>query len=213
MWRLILLLLPLPAWACDRPICLIPAEDQFFAREITFDDQPSGFGAGRMVTGVMELDGVRIGERFAGQLLRNDGGFDRVEGTALSPLQVIPGADAQNMTVIRLADTAVLSGDGPAGYPKREATGEGALSVLFDRDQVAVRFDLRGGEGGAATVQFLRRDGSVIDTAQLEPLSEAVYAFTRQNGARDIAGLVLTNADPDGIALDTLLFDGVDQLS
>ncbi|MEY1556130.1 hypothetical protein AB3Y40_10900 [Yoonia sp. R2331] len=213
MWRLILLFLPLPAFACDRPVCLIPAEDQFFAREVTFDDQPSGFGAGRQVHGLMMLDGVQIGERFAGQLLRNEGGFDRVEGPPLAPLQLLPGAETQNMTVIRLADTAVLSGDGPAGYPKREATGEGALAVLFDRDQVAVRFDIRGGEGGAATVLFLRRDGSLIDTAELEPLSEAVYAFTRQGGLRDIAGLVLTNADPDGIALDTLLFDGVDQLS
>ncbi len=213
MWRLILLFLPLPVLACDRPVCLIPAEDQFFAREITFDDQPSGFGAGRMVSGVMMLDGAQIGERFAGQYVRDDAGFDRVEGAPLAPLQVVAGEETQNMTVIRLADTAVLSGDGSAGYPKREATGEGALAVLFDRDQVALRFDLRGGEDGAATVLFLRRDGSLIDTAQLEPLSEAVYAFTRQDGARDIAGIVLTNADPDGIALDTLLFDGVDQLS
>ena len=213
MWRLILLLLPLPAWACDQPICLVPPDDIFFAQEVTFDDQPSGFGAGRTFTGVMMLNGVQIGERFAGQDLRDDGGFDRVEGAARGPLQVIAGAETQNMTVIRLADTAVLSGDGPAGFPNREATGEGALAVLFDRDQVAVRFDIRGGEGGAATVQFLRRDGSVIDTAELAPLSEAVYAFTRNGGARDIAGMVLTNADPDGIALDTLLFDGVDQLS
>lgn len=214
MWRtLILTLLPLPALACDRPVCLIDADLAFFAREITFDDMPSGFGAGRPVSGLLVLDGVQLGERFAGQLLRDDAGFDRIDGVPLSPLQVLAGEDNRNMTVIRLADTNVLTGDGAAGFPKREATGEGALAALFERDQVSIKFDIRGGEGGAATVVFLSRDGRVIDTAALAPLTEAVYAFARKDGQRDIAGIVLTNADPDGIALDRLSFDGVDQTS
>ncbi len=213
MWRLALLFLPLPAMACDRPICLVDQDLIFFAEEVTFDDQPSGFGVGRTVSGLLTLDGLTIGERFAGQILLDAAGFDRIDGAAVGPLRLLPGIETQNMTVIRLADSNVLSGDGSAGFPNRAATGEGALAVLFDRDQTALRFDLRGGEGGVATVLFLRRDGTLIDTAVLEPLSEATYAFMRNDGARDIAGLVLTNADPDGIALDTLLFNGVDLTS
>ena len=85
-------------------------------------------------------------------------------------------------------------GYGTAGFPKRDAQGEGAIAVQFDRDQPALAFDLRGGEGGTAQVQFLRRDGSVITTLQLGPLAE------------DIAGFVLTNSDDQGLALDNLRF-------
>ena len=211
MWRaFVLSLLPLPALACDRPVCLVDVTSLHFAREVTFDDQPSSFGAGRMVEGLIALDGVSFGERFAGQALAAAGDFDRVDGQPAAPLALVAGESRQNMTIIRLADTNVLTGDGPALFPAREATGEGALAVLFERDQVSLRFDIRGGEGGVAWVLFLRRDGSLIDSAELAPLSEASYGFVRAGRIADIAGLVLTNADPDGIALDTLAFDGAD---
>lgn len=213
MWRLILCLLPMPALACERPVCVVDPETLAFARQVTFDNQPSSFGAGRDVRGIMALDGVSFGERFAGQFLTAAGDFDRVDGEATGPLVLVAGADRQNMTIIRLSDTNVLTGDGPALFPAREATGEGALAVLFDREQVSLRFDIRGGEGGTAWIVFLRRDGSVIDSAELAPLSEASYGFQRNGRIPDIAGLVVTNADPDGIALDTLAFDGADQTS
>ena len=104
------------------------------------------------------------------------------------------------------AARTVLVGYGTAGFPKRDAQGEGAIAVQFDRDQPALAFDLRGGEGGTAQVQFLRRDGSVITTLQLGPLAEDTFGFVRNDDTSDIAGFVLTNSDDQGLALDNLRF-------
>lgn len=213
MWRLVFVFLPMTAHACDQPVCQVAADSVFFAREVTFDDQASGFGPGRPFADIIQMDGVAFGEHFAGQTLDRFENFDRVHGTALGPLTLRPGQTAQNLTIIRLADTNVLSGYGPTGYPNHSATGEGAIAVMFDDGQPVVGFDLRGGEGGFATVAFFNRDGMVIDTHIVGPLAEISYAFRRQDDAADIAGLVITNEDPDGIALDTLSFEAVDQTS
>ena len=213
MWRLILFFLPVAAQACDRPICEVGADTVAFARIITFDDQASGFGPGRPAADVIRMDGVSFGEHFAGQTLERIDDFDRVSGRAFGPLTIRPGATSENLTIIRLADTNVLSGYGPTGYPNHSATGEGAIAVMFDRDQPGIGFDLRGGEGGQATVMFLDRDGAVIDTHTVGPLAEISYAFRRQDDEADIAGVLITNEDPDGIALDQVRFEPFEQTS
>ncbi|SFM40179.1 hypothetical protein [Shimia aestuarii] len=193
--------------ACEAPICVVDADTLFLARTITFDDQPSSFGVGRQVEDVLIQPGVSFGERFAGQSLTREGNYDRVGGTALAPLTVIPGAPGQTLGILRLMATSVLHGHGPEGFPKREATGEGAIAALFENDQSAIAFDIRGGEQGEATVTFLRRDGHPIHSLRLGPLAEATYGFKRRDDISDIAGLVIENADPEGIALDNLRFD------
>jgi hypothetical protein len=208
----LLLFLPAMAQACDRPVCQIDPASLAFARTITFDDQPSGFGPGRPVDGVAVLPGAQFGERFAGQVTHAEGAFDRLAGTPLPPLAVI-ATTPHGLGIVRLADTNVLSGYGPAGYPSPAATGEGSIAVLFDRDQTALRFDLRGGEGGNAFVTFLRRDGSFIDTWVIGPLAEATFAFEVLQTNEAIAGFIITNDDPDGIAFDTLSFERSENLS
>lgn len=204
----ILLLLPTMSQACDRPICMVDPASIHHTRTITFDDQASSYGPGRPQTGTVILPGAAFGEFFAGQTLEFQGNFDRVTGRPLAPLSVQTSTD-KSLSIIRLPDTNVLSGYGPSGYPKNSATGEGAIAVLFERDQHSLRFDLRGGEGGNAVVVFLRRDGSTLDTWVIGPLAEDAYAFE----GRDIAGFVITNDDPDGIAFDTLAFEKADQTS
>ncbi|MFG5384016.1 hypothetical protein [Yoonia sp. R2-816] len=213
MWRLVFMFLPMAAQACDRPVCEVGAETVAFARIVTFDDQASGYGPGRPAPDVIRMDGVSFGEHFAGQTLDRVDDFDRVTGRALEPLTIRPGVTSQNLTIIRLADTNVLSGYGPTGYPNHSATGEGAIAVMFDEGQPGIGFDLRGGEGGYATVVFLNRGGEVIDTHLVGPLAEISYAFRRQGDQRDIVGVVITNEDPDGIALDQVAFEAFEQLS
>ena len=197
----------LPAAACETPVCLVGADTLSLARVITFDDQPSSFGVGRQIDGLLIQPGVSFGERFAGQTLSREGNFDRVGGTARTPLTLLPGAPGQTLGILRLMATSVLHGHGPEGFPKPEATGEGAIAVLFENDQSALAFDIRGGELGEARVTFLRRDGRPIHTLRLGPLAGASYGFQRLDDIADIAGLVIENSDPEGIAMDNLRFE------
>lgn len=185
----------------------MPPESLSLSRHVTFDDLPSSFGIGRQITGILEQNGVRFGERFAGQPLESDGDFDVVSGPARAPLTLLPGAPGETLGILRLMRTSVLQGHGPRGYPRTEAVGEGAVAVIFDNDQSALSLDIRGGEQGIATLSFLSRDGRVIDTHVIGPLSETSHGFQRPDNQTDIAGLILTNKDPQGIALDNLRFD------
>ncbi|WP_051539736.1 hypothetical protein [Sulfitobacter sp. 20_GPM-1509m] len=197
------------AAACDTPVCVVDPDTLALTQIITFDDQPASFGPGIHLDTVLDLNGARFGERFSGQSLSTTGTHDNVTGAALGPPLVLIAGDAgQNLALVHMGGAArtVLVGYGTAGFPKRDAQGEGAIAVQFDRDQPALAFDLRGGEGGIAQVQFLRRDGSSLGTLQLGPLGEDRFGFSRSDGASDIAGFVLTNFDDQGLALDNLRF-------
>jgi hypothetical protein len=206
-------LLPLPALACTTPVCRVDPDTLALPKIITFDDVASGFGPGMYSDDIMVMNGARFGERFAGQILTTIETYDAVQGAALAPLTLLPGADGENLSVVRFPGTAVLNGYGAAGFPKRDAQGEGAIAVQFDRDQSALSFELRGGEDGQATVQFLRRDGSTLGAITVIPTGEFTVAFERSSGTSDIAGFVLTNQDPQGMAIDTLRFGKPEDLS
>ena len=80
-------------------------------------------------------------------------------------------------------------------------------------NQSAFAFDLRGGEAGAAHVTVMSRDGAVIDTVPVEPTGEFDVGFLRAQGKADIAGFILTNTDPQGLAIDRLRFGKPPDLS
>ncbi|WP_370401038.1 hypothetical protein [Sulfitobacter sp. JB4-11] len=203
---LCLTLLPTGVLACGAPVCLVDPDSLALTRVITFDDIHSGAGPGRNVDDILPLDGAVFGERFAGQYVAAADTHDQIDGTALSPLTLMPGAKGQNLSVVRFSGNAVINGYGVAGYPRREAQGEGAIAVLFDNDQSDLSFHLRGGEAGVALVTFHRRDGSVIYRVPIDPTGEFAVGFARADGTRDIAGFILTNTDPQGLAMDTLRF-------
>ena len=74
-------------------------------------------------------------------------------------------------------------------------------------DQAEVGFSLVGGDrDGTATVNFFRRNGSVIDTIVLTNLWDLVYGFQRVGGINDIAGISIHNDDGEGIAIDDVCF-------
>ena len=197
---------PQAVLACGSAVCLVNPDSLILPQIIDFDDQRSGWGPGIRVDDVLALPGARIGEHFAGQQVASTGAHDTVTGPALAPLTVRAGAKGQNISIVHFSGTTLINGFGAAGFPKREAQGEGAIAVEFDEDQSALSFDLRGGEAGAARVTFLRRDGAVIGTVPVEPTGEFTVGFIRATGTDDIAGFVITNTDPQGLAIDTLRF-------
>jgi hypothetical protein len=203
---LLFALLPTSALACGGPICIVDPDSLVLPKIIDFDDLASGWGPGIEIDDVLPLKGASFGEHFAGQQVGNTDTFDEITGPAYQPLTLMAGPEGQNLSVVNFSGNAVINGWGAAGFPKREAQGEGAIAVLFDADQSALSFDLRGGEAGSAFVTFLRRDGGIIAVVPVTPTGEFAVGFIRANGQEDIAGFVITNTDPQGLAIDTLRF-------
>lgn len=205
-------LVPLPVLACDAPVCLVDPNQLNLLEVITFEDVPSGWDPGHRIDETLSLPGASFAERFVGQALGTKGDFDTVSGSAISPLTLLPGAPGETLSIIRLMDSNMLNGFGPAGFPSARAQGEGAIAVMFDDDQPAFSFQIIGGESGSATVQFLRRDGSVIHALDVDDLAKEELGFQRAGNEPDIAGFVITNTDPQGLAIDNLRF-GLPRLS
>lgn len=212
-FAILLVLLPSGAFACGAPVCLVDPRSLSLTKIITFEGTQSGAGPGFHLDDVLPLPGATFGERFAGQTVAQTGPHDQITGDPLAPLTMVAGADGQNLSLVHFYGNTVLNGYGPAGFPKRHAQGEGAIAVLFDEDQSALSFDLRGGEEGAALVTFHRRDGSLIGTVPVQPTGEFAVGFLRTGGAADIAGFIVTNSDPQGLAIDTLRFGKPPDLS
>jgi hypothetical protein len=210
---LALCLFPVGAFACNTPVCVVDPDSLSLTQVITFEDVRSGAGPGYLIDDVLPLPGATFGERFAGQSVFGQGTHDEVTGAAFSPLTMMPGASGQNLSVVSFSGNAMLNGYGVKGFPKRDAQGEGAIAVLFDEDQSALAFELRGGEAGIAYVTFLRRDGTSLGQVPVEPTGEFAVGFLRSDGSSDIAGFVLTNKDPQGMGLDTLRFGKIPNLS
>ena len=206
-------LFPGAAFACGAPVCLVDPESLSLPQIITFEEVGSGGGPGRYVPDILALQGATFGERFAGQSVTPRGAHDQITGSAFAPLTMMPGENGQNLSVVNFYGQTLLNGFGHAGYPRREAQGEGAIAVLFDEDQSALAFDLRGGEAGAALIAFYRRDGQLIGEVPVEPTGEFAVGFLRSTGQADIAGFIVTNTDPQGLAIDTLRFGKIPELS
>jgi hypothetical protein len=178
---------------------------------ITFEDLVIGPGAGENYDAVFESDGADFAERFAGQVRTTvSGNHDDLSGTPSDPLTLQVGAPGQNINVIYdggCGPTQVLDGLGPDGFPNNSAIGEGSFAVLFDFDQSEFGFNICGGDGGTATIQFFRRDGSLIDQVLLSGLSNQDYGFRRVGGVNDIGGISVHNLDPAGVGFDNLCHD------
>ena len=122
------------------------------------------------------------------------------------------GAVGQNLDILFWppSESNVIDGLGPSGFPNDNALGEGAIAALFNADQVELGFDVVGANGGTATVNFFRRDGSLIGTVVLSLQASAgnqSFAFRRAGGVRDIAGLSIHNDDGGGIGYDNFRID------
>ncbi|MEO0937286.1 MAG: hypothetical protein AAFY38_03955 [Pseudomonadota bacterium] len=203
-----------PALACTgAPVCQVDPGTLALTRLIDFEGLQAGQGPGYLVDDIMAFDGARIGEGFVGQALVPNGDFDRVAGVPTAPLQLRSDPSGQTKSLVWVAGNTILNGFGPAGFPRRHAQGEGAIAILFENPQPAMEIDIRGGEAGGAMLQFLRADGTEITTLTLRNLGEGPLAFLRADGLSDISGVVLTNEDPQGVAIDNVRFGPPPDLS
>lgn len=174
---------------------------------ITFDDIAGGAAPGTNYDGLLRSGNTSFGERFAGQANNPASGFDVLSGAPSGPLALAFGAPGQNLNVFISSASQVLTGLGPLGFPSFDAIGEGSFAVLFDDDQSEFGFQLVGGEGGSATLDFFRRDGSLIQQIVVGGLANAFYGFAREGAIRDIAGISIWNNDSAGIGFDNLKHD------
>ncbi|MEM6636660.1 MAG: hypothetical protein AAF667_12300 [Pseudomonadota bacterium] len=184
--------------------------------QIDFETYPKKMSPGTKLDNVQSFDGASFGERFRGQSVVQEDGFDALAGIPSGPLEVYAGAPSENLSVtFYFLISNHLVGNAAPGFPESYAGGEGAIAVLFDRDQRAIGFRVAAepepdtqAEKGVMTVSFFRRDGSII-TQKTLPLDwgRGSYGFARTEDQRDIAGVTITNRDPAGIAIDDVIFD------
>ena len=174
----------------------------------SFGSVAGGPGAGTNYDGILGVNGVAFGERFAGQTVTTLGNFDQLGGMPSDELTLLAGDAAHNLTVFQSPAGPVLSGNGTQGYPVFDAIGEGAVSLLFSTDQSQFGFQLAGGNGGNAYISFFRNDGSLIDSFTLSSLPVvASYGFTRDGGLHDIRGVSIWNDDLTGFGFRNFLYD------
>ncbi len=175
---------------------------------ISFADVIGGPSPGTSYDGVIAVDGVAFGERFAGQSLTPSGNFDVLGGTPSADLSLLAGTPGRNLAFFNSPAGPVLSGVGPAGFPVFDAIGEGAVSMLFSTDQSEFGFRLAGGHNGTATIAFFRVDGSLIQSIVVVNLPlTASFGFARDSGVFDIRGISIWNNDLTGIGLAGLRHD------
>ncbi|MEO0990736.1 MAG: hypothetical protein AAFX00_07295 [Pseudomonadota bacterium] len=185
-------------------------------RIIDFESYPKKMSPGTRLDGVQAFEGAAFGERFTGQSVEQEDGFDRIVGPPHGPLALASGRPAENLSVtFYFLITNHLVGNAAPGYPESRAGGEGAIAILFEADQRAIGFRVAAEPApetptpkGEMTVSFYRRDGSLITETTL-PLDwgRGSYGFARTDGSYDIAGVTITNRDPAGIAIDDVIFE------
>ena len=178
-------------------------------QSVNFTGVAGGPSPGTNYDGLLVIDGVAFGERFAGQSVTPLGVFDELSGSPNAPLDLLAGSAGRNLAVFTTPAGAVLGGVGTLGYPAGDALGEGAVSILFPTLQSEFGFRLAGGNGGSAFLSFYRADGSLIGSSTLSnlPVGVSNYGFVRTGGIADIAGISLWNNDVTGFGIGNIRFN------
>jgi len=176
---------------------------------VTFDDVQGGESPGTNYDVVLESNGTSLAECFVGQTRVYSVNFDILVDEPSNPLTLSVGNPNENLTIYHFegSNSQVLVGNGPLGYPVFDALGEGSIAILFDYDQSEFGFELNGCNDGRATVEFFRRDGTLIDRIVLASLSNGSFGFQRVDGVFDIAGVSIQNTDYSGLAFDNFCHD------
>lgn len=173
-----------------------------------FESLVGGPNPGTNYDNIISMSGISFGEMFAGQTLGFNGLYDVITGSPSGPLTLVAGLPNQNLHIISAGGSNVLDGLGASGWPNQSAIGEGAVAVLFDQDQYEFGLTLAGVGPGSSVVdfQFYARDGTLLDTISLNPTASGAMAFRRTGSVTDLAGVVITNVDPGGLAFDNFRF-------
>ncbi|WP_455200206.1 PEP-CTERM sorting domain-containing protein [Kaarinaea lacus] len=177
---------------------------------IDFESVPGGIEPGTNYDGIIDLDGASFAEHFNGQTISHSGNSDIISGAPVGGLTLVAGVPNQNLVIVDSSVDPggnVLAGVGTPGFPGFSSIGEGAIAILFDKDQSEFGFQSVGGNLGSATFEFWARDGSLIDTIIPVDLGVDFFGFSREDNMKDIAGISIWNTDPGGIAFNDIIFD------
>jgi hypothetical protein len=207
-----------PIWATSShaaPINLVSPGTLSFEGTINFDGIDMGGLVSKAIDDILVLSGASFAERFNGQTLSTTQGvvgpLDVLTGTPNNPLTLVAGAVHQNLDVDQATayggPGGFLSGIGTAGTTNA-GVGEGAISILFDSNVSAVGIDILAGDNGSVWYKFFRRDGSLIANLSTGAGSggPVSFEFQREGDLLDIAGISITNLDPNGMGIDNLKF-------
>lgn len=148
--------------------------------------------------------GISFGERLVGQVNMPVSDFDFVTGTPTAPLAIDVSGDASVGVNVLTFYSTIIDGIGRLGFPDPLAIGDGALTVLFDRDQSVIGFDVVGTNGGMLDIQFFDRRGNLLDHLELHDVSDTSYVFTSDH--EDIAAITVNNLDHGGVGYDNFRF-------
>lgn len=190
-----------------------------------FEAWPRRAEPGHLLQAPHRAPGLHVGSHFAGQrtaiLTRRVGGrHDALQAaTADAPLTLAAGPPGQGLAVAhhRGFGSNAAFPVGPDGFDRISGRGEGSLAILFDRDQRATGLLIhadypdplgtRPAPRGMVEAIALARDGRVLGRIAT-PLGPGITALGLQSatGLPEIAGLVILNTDPGGIAVDDILF-------
>ncbi len=190
-----------------------------------FEAWPRRPEPGHLLRAPHHAPGLAIASHFEGQtpaiLTRRDGGRhdSLTTTTAKPPLRLAAGPDGQGLAVAQhrgFGSNAAFP-IGPDGFAQLSGRGEGSLAILFDQDQRATGLLIhsdypdplgsRPAPRGTVEVIFLARDGQVLGRI-VSALGQGVtpLGFQTTSGLPMIAGVVILNTDPGGIAVDDILF-------
>ena len=171
------------------------------------------------------VEGVSVGPWIAGltpgvRVGRDGARHDDLGGDtpALAPLRLVSAPSGQGLAVAHhrgFGSNAVFP-LGPKGFSDIGGRGEGALAVLYPVPQAGIGLRVhgdyadplgsRGVAPGAVRIVVLAGDGTMIGSHALR-LGTGIteIAVERPDGQPDIAGFLLLNDDPGGIAVDDIL--------
>ncbi|WP_243612062.1 hypothetical protein [Shimia aestuarii] len=174
--------------------------------------------------------GLTIGSHFAGQPLITRQGPPGAShdapgpGTPPRPLPLRTDAPGQTLPVAfpRGFGSNALLPLGPDGFARLSGRGEGAVALLFDSDQSAFGLRLhtdyaaplgRARPQGVVTLHIYDRSGKQLARNTLRPGPGITEIGLRtSDDLPRIAGVLVTNLDPGGIALDDILFQVTQRL-
>lgn len=218
---LICLALPLRAEITSVPYAALEPR---LSEKQGFETLPQRPEPGFNLDHALRRPGLSIGTHFSGQSLIARPGptgapHDALgPGAATRPLTLQSDPPRQNLSIAfhrGFASNALLP-LGPHGFDRLSGRGEGAVALLFDNDQSAIALRLHTDYAaplgttppqGDITLRFYDRSGRLIAQQTLRPgPGKSAHGFATADTLPRIAGLLVTNSDPGGIALDDILY-------
>jgi hypothetical protein len=162
---------------------------------------------GAPIDGIYEEFGTQFGERFDGQVVSENNGFEELSTTPFSELRLLANTDSNDNIGFDTNGQLHINGlnDG--------VLGTGALSILFSQTVNRFGFDPFNDDGGEYTIDFFDISGGLIDSVTLSSNNSFFQSFSLTNGAPLIAGVSITNTDLNGLGFGFITYNTVDAQS